>query len=305
MSIAEEIRRTVSVPTALEALGVELPDRIPGLICCPVHDDNTPSLNVDETVWYCHGCGVGGGCIDAVMFIGGVGFEQACKYLAGSVDELNEMPAVERKERVLGDFTEMYEKVKPAFRTMHEYDQFDLWLEEKWPGNPRMLDLLALGWAKVGEHNLWIPHYDSAGVVRGIKLRVMTRPNVGKKNGIQGSCLTSRLYRVIDRPFAPLAFLVEGETDTWTLSMYFLDRQDVAVYGMPSGVLTWRQTFADELNEHGAVIVAFDADKAGRDGLVKAGRLLDHFVPQLLPAGVNDVTEAFAVGWRPLGGGAF
>lgn len=301
MASAEEIRNSVSVPAVLEIFGLEPPERIPGLILCPVHETegSTPSLNVDEMVWYCHGCGKGGGAIDFVMFVGGTSFRQACQFLEGSIDELVEMPQVERKpEKPLLDLTYEYGKVRDA--NDREWDNFREWCELKWPQWPNM-DLrifLDEGWATLGDHNLWIPHKDNAGVVRGIKLRVMERPTVGKKNAITDSNFSQRLYRVLERPFAPLAYLVEGETDTWTLSMHFLDRPGVAVYGMPSGVATWKPWFADEVNRHGACVVVFDDDESGRRGFSKVAKTLEYCVSQKLPAGANDVTEAFSQGWR-------
>lgn len=298
MSSAAEIRRSVSVPEVLEILGLEPPDRIPGLILCPVHetDGSTPSLNVDEDVWYCHGCGTGGGAIELVMFSGGISFSQACRFLDGSVDDLVEMPEVaHRPVKELEDFTDYYDGVKISAFRESTYQNYVEWADLKWPWAD--YDPVEEGWAKVGEHNLWIPHKDAHGIVRGIKLRVMERPNVGKKNAISDSSFSTRLYRVLHRPYAPLAYLVEGETDTWTMSMRFIDNPMVAVYGMPSGVGTWKPWFADEINKHGACVVVFDNDTAGRRGLVKVQSTLNYSTTQKLPAGANDVTEAFSQGW--------
>ncbi len=59
-------------PAYFRALaGVDAPDG-GGLVCCPLHDDRTPSCNVDAASgWYCHGCGRGGGIYQlAAMLLG-------------------------------------------------------------------------------------------------------------------------------------------------------------------------------------------------------------------------------------------
>lgn len=44
-----------------------------GKMCCPLHDDRTPSMHVypDGRGWYCYGCGVGGGIYQLAAFLGG------------------------------------------------------------------------------------------------------------------------------------------------------------------------------------------------------------------------------------------
>jgi len=55
-----------------------------GRCCMPGHDDQTPSLAVDlkKQLWFCHGCGQGGGAVDFVMKHAGVGFRDAMLQLA-------------------------------------------------------------------------------------------------------------------------------------------------------------------------------------------------------------------------------
>ena len=54
-------------------------------IQCPLHDDNGPSLSVDEkkNEWYCHGaCGSGGDTIKFIELHRNLNFEDACKHIA-------------------------------------------------------------------------------------------------------------------------------------------------------------------------------------------------------------------------------
>ena len=61
-----------------------------GSIRCPFHDDNTPSLNMNnkEGVWlfYCHGCGENGSLIDFVMKYENVDQETAVQIIQNNVN---------------------------------------------------------------------------------------------------------------------------------------------------------------------------------------------------------------------------
>lgn len=53
-------------------------------LCCPVHNEKTPSFVVTpaRNMFYCFGCGVGGNCIDFLMKVVGMDFVQAMEHLA-------------------------------------------------------------------------------------------------------------------------------------------------------------------------------------------------------------------------------
>lgn len=64
MSEYDDIREAVSMPDLCQRYGLEI-DRS-GYICCPFHNEKTPSLKVYPGTkgYYCFGCGVGGDVID-------------------------------------------------------------------------------------------------------------------------------------------------------------------------------------------------------------------------------------------------
>ncbi|MFQ7014548.1 MAG: CHC2 zinc finger domain-containing protein, partial [Faecalibacterium sp.] len=45
-----------------EMYGME-PDRH-DMVCCPFHSDNHPSMKLNDTYYYCFGCGASGDAID-------------------------------------------------------------------------------------------------------------------------------------------------------------------------------------------------------------------------------------------------
>ena len=68
-------------------------------LCCPFHDEHTPSCIISSktNLFNCFGCGKGGSVIDWVMLTQGVSFRFACELLQkdlGLVTENNPAPKV-------------------------------------------------------------------------------------------------------------------------------------------------------------------------------------------------------------------
>lgn len=79
--IADEIKRRVTMHQVLEHYGMEA--NRAGFMCCPFHQEKTPSLKIypDARGWHCFGCHAGGSVVDFVMQMDGVPFQEACKRL--------------------------------------------------------------------------------------------------------------------------------------------------------------------------------------------------------------------------------
>lgn len=104
-------------------------------LCCPIHGENTPSLQVyeDTNSWYCWGaCGEGGDEIAFVKSIDGVGFPEAvkkvCEILNITKEELMESkekekvevkPTVENSEAM--DIEEVKELIRSTGYVSHGY----------------------------------------------------------------------------------------------------------------------------------------------------------------------------------------
>lgn len=104
-------------------------------LCCPIHGENTPSLQVyeDTNSWYCWGaCGEGGDEIAFVKSIDGVGFPEAvkkvCEILNITKEELMEnkekekvevKPTVENSEAM--DIEEVKELIRSTGYVSHGY----------------------------------------------------------------------------------------------------------------------------------------------------------------------------------------
>ena len=58
MSLYQKIKSAITVRQVGEMYGME-PDRH-GMVCCPFHSDSDPSMKLNDTYYYCFGCGANG-----------------------------------------------------------------------------------------------------------------------------------------------------------------------------------------------------------------------------------------------------
>ena len=61
-NIFEAVKAAVPVPLAAERYGLKANHA--GMVCCPFHDDHTPSLKLNEDYFCCFGCGTGGDVVE-------------------------------------------------------------------------------------------------------------------------------------------------------------------------------------------------------------------------------------------------
>ncbi len=62
MSLYQKIKSAITVRQVGEMYGMK-PDRH-GMVCCPFHSDSDPSMKLNDTYYYCFGCGANGDAID-------------------------------------------------------------------------------------------------------------------------------------------------------------------------------------------------------------------------------------------------
>ncbi len=80
MSLYQKIKSAITVPQAAKVYGME-PDRR-DMVCCPFHSDSHPSMKLNDTYYYCFGCGVNGDVIDLTAKLFGLNPRQAAEKLA-------------------------------------------------------------------------------------------------------------------------------------------------------------------------------------------------------------------------------
>ena len=62
MTIYETVKAAVTVKQAATHYGLRVSRN--NMTCCPFHDDNRPSLKLNDTYYFCFGCGANGDIID-------------------------------------------------------------------------------------------------------------------------------------------------------------------------------------------------------------------------------------------------
>ena len=79
MNIFKNISDMVTAREAAELYGLKIGRN--GMVCCPFHEDHTPSLKIDKR-YYCFGCGAKGDAIDYTARLFGLSQIDAAKKLA-------------------------------------------------------------------------------------------------------------------------------------------------------------------------------------------------------------------------------
>lgn len=78
----DELKQEVRIE---ELIGIDRKTLGRSQVCCPIHNEKTPSCVVyhDQNSFYCYGCHAGGSVIDFVMARDGVPIKEAVKLLTG------------------------------------------------------------------------------------------------------------------------------------------------------------------------------------------------------------------------------
>ncbi len=79
MSLYQTVKSVITVRQVGEMYGME-PDRR-SMVCCPFHSDNTPSMKLNDTYYYCFGCGATGDVIDLTAKLFSLNPRQAAEKL--------------------------------------------------------------------------------------------------------------------------------------------------------------------------------------------------------------------------------
>ena len=69
MNVFEAVKQSVTTRQAASFYGIRVGRN--GMVCCPFHNDRTPSMKVDSR-FYCFGCGASGDVIDFAALLHGL-----------------------------------------------------------------------------------------------------------------------------------------------------------------------------------------------------------------------------------------
>ena len=80
MNLFENVKAAVTLKEAAEHYDLKV--RSGDMVCCPFHNDRTPSMKLNEDYFYCFGCGVHGDVIDFVARLFDLSNYEAAQKLA-------------------------------------------------------------------------------------------------------------------------------------------------------------------------------------------------------------------------------
>lgn len=80
MNLFDTVKAAVHPRMAAERY--DLPIQQGNMVCCPFHNDRTPSMKLNEDYFYCFGCGAHGDVINLAARLFGLSSYDATKKLA-------------------------------------------------------------------------------------------------------------------------------------------------------------------------------------------------------------------------------
>ena len=99
----EDLKKKTDLVALFESFGVKLEKKGSSFMgLCPWHDDKNPSLSVDKDkgVYHCFGCGESGDAIELVKKMKGLGFREAVAYLKGEHERVFALPKSMKERRI-------------------------------------------------------------------------------------------------------------------------------------------------------------------------------------------------------------
>lgn len=160
MNLFDTVKATVTPHMAVERYG--LPVKQGSMTCCPLHDDRTPSMKLNEEYFYCFGCGAHGDVVALIAQLFNIPPAEAAKKLAADFGIAEQKPSVlaklkrsksqaeleSRSFRVLGDYLRILQDWKTNCAPQSPEDAIDPRYAEACHMLERignMLDILACG----------------------------------------------------------------------------------------------------------------------------------------------------------------
>ena len=132
MNLFQTIKAAVTVKQAAALYG--LPITTTRMTRCPFHEDHTPSMKLNDTYYYCFGCGATGDVIDLTARIFDLSSLQAARKLVQDFDLSPDKPpsgAVTLPKPLTAIFDTQQEDIAHCLRVLYDYrDLLTRWRTE-------------------------------------------------------------------------------------------------------------------------------------------------------------------------------
>ena len=258
-------------------------------ICCPFHNDVTPSLHIfDDGKWKCFGCGKHGDVLDFLgYYYYGLRYDPAIHFVE-LIDRLGALEIKPLPQRTIKPKPEKpklnisLEQVYRWHETMSE-ERREYWYSRKL--TDQTINEFFLGW---DGKRFTIP-----ALYRLIPFAVKRRKFDiedgidAKYTSIEGSRVG--LFNADNLVNAHTAVICEGEIDCM-----LLHQSGIVATTNTGGASTWRDEWSQFFTHIKNVYVLYDNDQAGTDGAGKVKQSIRRAHILTLPTGVNDVGDLFA-----------
>ena len=138
MTLFELVKQNICVPDAAEHYGLQVNRN--GMCSCPFHEDRHPSMKLNDTYYYCFGCGANGDAIDLTAKLFDLNPRQAAEKLASDFGLDPDKPpanaiALPPPKRGLTD--EQWADIAYCLRVLTDYlDLLHDWRERYKPASP-------------------------------------------------------------------------------------------------------------------------------------------------------------------------
>ncbi len=116
MTIYDQIKTTITPRQAAERYGLTVGKN--GMTCCSFHDDRHPSMKLNDTYYYCFGCGANGDVIDFTAKLFRISNSDAAQKLAQDFGITTKRPSIFAK---LKHYETLIEQEKHCFRVLSDY----------------------------------------------------------------------------------------------------------------------------------------------------------------------------------------
>ena len=122
MNLFQTVKAAVTVKQAAALYG--LPVTPNGMVCCPFHEDHTPSMKLNDACYYCFGCGATGDVIDLTARIFDLSSLQAARKLVQDFDLSPDKPpsgAVALPKPPIASSNVQQEDIAHCLRVLYDY----------------------------------------------------------------------------------------------------------------------------------------------------------------------------------------
>ena len=277
------------------------------MICCPYHNDSTPSFQItleadnsgeDNGLFYCFGCEARGNFIELVAFLDGITTKESYRLLGGTVGE-NDLEVLEKKfYRMLKSSNRKEQKTEYRLVNIQQYKSlevpygkyFKFLLNRKLSSQSIENFDLRVAKHKDYKNRVWFPYYNLDGEIVTAKARTVNKNQKDYKMlHLKKTFSKGCLYGLpqLKEKFSDIEYcvLVEGEIDT-----IYLQQNDVPALGLGNMSLSHKQGL-ELITNFEYCFLSLDGDTRDTELKRKIVRKLFKRIEEIMPVKIINLPD--------------